>query len=81
MISLSTASVKFRGYNIHSEWNLKRLNPFLIESLILTVFDMSKDCSVLHGDVHVEVLDGDVELTDAFLVLLASDVQFVAHLF
>ena len=34
---------------------------------------------MVHADVHVEVLDCDVELTDAFLVLLASDIEFVAH--
>lgn len=35
---------------------------------------------MIHRDVHVEVLDGHVEVTHAPLVLLPPNVQLMAHL-
>jgi hypothetical protein len=35
---------------------------------------------VLHRNVHVEVLDGDIEFTDTLLVFLTPDVQLIADL-
>ena len=40
----------------------------------LTIFNESNDRAVLHGDIHVEVFNGDVEFTDAFFIFQASDV-------
>ena len=45
----------------------------------LTIFTKSNDRAVLHGDIHVEVFNGDVEFTDAFLIFQASDVQLVSR--
>lgn len=43
------------------------------------IFNESNDRAVLHGDIHVEVFNGDVEFTDAFFIFLASDVQLVSR--
>ena len=66
----------------HKEECVSRLDNETTASRIkskLTIFNESNDRAVLHGDIHVEVFNGDVEFTDAFFIFQASDVQLVSR--